>query len=289
MNTPIPTPRTDAATYPADCLGKTLVTNRDCSRALERELTALTAERDQLRAENATLRAAQKACEACDEPTAFEVRQLRAVFPQICAAIGNGAFCTPTVSVGFIESIPNEVQLVVAELRAEVEHFKFLHQCESESSVEAFARAYRAEAQLHALLLVCGTTDADKFTTWVDRANARADKAEAVLIDPQKLHAHCLRSLNEGQIAHLFGGKMTEIVHRAEKAEAELATEREKAERYRLATLKLDAELATERARLEWVFRNCKVTADDFTTGNRDVYAIHDREDLGAAMKEDAK
>ena len=42
MNTP--TPRTDAATYPADCLGKTLVTNRDCSRALERELIALCAE-----------------------------------------------------------------------------------------------------------------------------------------------------------------------------------------------------------------------------------------------------
>lgn len=41
-------------------------------------VTALTAERGQLRAENATLRAAQKACEACDEPTAFEVRQLRA-------------------------------------------------------------------------------------------------------------------------------------------------------------------------------------------------------------------
>ena len=43
--------------------------------------------------------------------------QLRAIFPQICTAIGNGAFCTPTVSVGFIQSIPNEVQLVVAELR----------------------------------------------------------------------------------------------------------------------------------------------------------------------------
>ena len=75
----------------------------------------------------------------------------------------------------------------------------------------------------------------------------------------------------------------------AEKAEAELATQREKAERYRLATLKLDAALTAERARLDWVFRNCKVTADDFTTGNRDVYAIHDREDLGAAMKEGAK
>ena len=71
--------------------------------------------------------------------------------------------------------------------------------------------------------------------------------------------------------------------------ERELAAEREKSERYRLAMLKLDAELATERARLDWVFRNCKVTADDYTTGNRDVYAIHDREDLGAAMKEDAK
>jgi hypothetical protein len=42
MNTP--TPRTDAATYPADCLGTTLVTNRDCSRALERELTRLRTE-----------------------------------------------------------------------------------------------------------------------------------------------------------------------------------------------------------------------------------------------------
>ena len=46
-----PTPRTDAATYPADCLGKTLVTNRDLARALETELTALTAECDQLRAD----------------------------------------------------------------------------------------------------------------------------------------------------------------------------------------------------------------------------------------------
>jgi hypothetical protein len=52
---------------------------------------------------------------------------------------------------------------------------------------------------------------------------------------------------------------------------------------------KIETELATERARLDWVFRNCKVMADDYTTGNRDVYAIHDREDLGAAMKEDAK
>lgn len=88
-------------------------------------------------------------------------------------------------------------------------------------------------------------------------------------------------------------------IERATKAEAD-------AERYRLVTLRQDAqlatakerlrseamddyaaikdlqrELATERARLDWVFRNCKVIADG--------YAIHDREDLGVAMKEDAK
>ena len=34
-----PTPRTDAATYPADCLGKTLVVHRDLARELETELT----------------------------------------------------------------------------------------------------------------------------------------------------------------------------------------------------------------------------------------------------------
>jgi hypothetical protein len=73
--------------------GQTAQALRDCSQQLETELAALTAERD----------------------------QLRAVFPQICAAIGNGAFCMPTVSIGFIESIPNEVQLVVAELRARAE------------------------------------------------------------------------------------------------------------------------------------------------------------------------
>jgi hypothetical protein len=104
----------------------------------------------------------------------------------------------------------------------------------------------------------------------------RAERAEAAFADPHALHAHCLRTLNEGQIAHLFGARVTEIVNRAERAEAELAaakerlrseamddyasiknlqrelaTEREKAERYRLVTLHRDAELATERARLD--------------------------------------
>ena len=51
----------------------------------------------------------------------------------------------------------------------------------------------------------------------------------------------------------------------------------------------LQRDLAIERARLDWVFQNCKVEANDYITGNLDVYYVHDREDLDAAMKEDAK
>ena len=43
------TPRTDEATYPADCLGKTLVVNRDCAAALETELAAKDKEADTAR------------------------------------------------------------------------------------------------------------------------------------------------------------------------------------------------------------------------------------------------
>jgi hypothetical protein len=187
MNTPTPTPRTDAATYPADCLGTTLVTHRDCSRVLETELAALTAERDQLRSdcENETKWAAHYLADSI----AAKARAERAEAAETVAlANWNGAL---------------------------------------ERAMKAEAERDHLHAQLRALTLICGTNDANKFETWVDRANARAERAEA--------------------------------------------------------------ELAAERARLDWVFRNCKVTADDFTTGNRDVYAIHDREDLGAAMKEGAK
>jgi len=108
---------------------------------------------------------------------------------------------------------------------------------------DANARAERAEAQLHALRLVCGTTDANKFETWTDRANARA-----------------------------------------ERAEAELAAEREKSERYRLATLKLDAELAEERARLDWLESDAGVDWQWSSSALTIRRAVID-----AAMKEDAQ
>ena len=153
MNTP--TPRTDAATYPADCLGQTLVTNRDCARELERELAALTAERD----------------------------QLRAIFPQICAAIGNGAFCTPTVSVGFIQSIPNEVHLVVAALRARGER--------AEAALAAATEECKnVRLKWHAVMGTCAAKEdaimeADEELA---RLRARAERAEDNLAALEQCH-----------------------------------------------------------------------------------------------------
>jgi hypothetical protein len=51
---------------------------------------------------------------------------------------------------------------------------------------QAEARAESAEQQLHALRLVCGTTDADKFSTWVTHAMARAERAEAEVTELKK-------------------------------------------------------------------------------------------------------
>jgi hypothetical protein len=43
------------------------------------------------------------------------------------------------------------------------------------------ARAEKAEAKLHALTLICGTNDVNKFQSWVDKERERAEKAEATI------------------------------------------------------------------------------------------------------------
>jgi uncharacterized protein YhaN len=55
-----------------------------------------------------------------------ELARIRSLFPAICKALGNGAFCTSDVSVEFLESIPNEVSCVVTRLRTENECLKAL-------------------------------------------------------------------------------------------------------------------------------------------------------------------
>jgi hypothetical protein len=128
---------------------------------------------------------------------------------------------------------------------------------EAERTDAIYQRACEVErdlrAQLHALQLVCGTNDANKFETWIDRANARA-----------------------------------------ERAEAELATEREKAERYRLTTLKLDAELAKEREKVR-VLREALENLRDEQNGaplcarEEQWKQAMDKADAALATTEDAK
>ena len=134
MNTPTPTPRTDAATYPADCLGTTLVTHRDCSRALETELVtltgaytcthhndqqrascpvclvaALTAERDQLRA---ALALGQQNCDDAYDDLRSERDQLRDQLAELHASFA-----------GNVHAERNQLR---AELTAEREKVRLL-------------------------------------------------------------------------------------------------------------------------------------------------------------------
>jgi hypothetical protein len=107
--------------------------------------------------------------------------------------------------------------------------------------------------------------DADELRADVVRLTARAERAEAEL----------------ARLARPCGWPHCEPV----KADhAELATEREKAERYRLVTLKLDAELATERARLDWLESDAGVDWQWSSSALTIRRAVID-----AAMKEGAK
>ena len=93
-----------------------------------------------------------------------------------------------------------------------------------------------------------------------------------------QLHSDCE---NETKWAAHYLAQAIAARGRAERAEADAAAYFQRANSFSKIGDEAEAELATERARLDWVFRNCKVIADG--------YAIHDREDLGVAMKEDAK
>ena len=88
------------------------------------------------------------------------------------------------------------------------------------------------------------------------------------------------------------GNAATDMRDACAKIERELAAERDKAERYRLASLKLEAELATERARLDYLGK-CDGAFDHIRWGDYRHYWGKGfgslREIVDAAMKEDAK
>ena len=224
MNTPnqlSDTPRTDAAwakTFLDDddqCRAGNAATDmRDACATLERELAALTGERDQLRADY------ERACQT--------VAQMHA------AAVGE--VCGPRR--GIVEDL-SDLRAERDQLRADLERFTG-----------------------HGLLdchAICDQRDA----ATVERDQLRAAIAEMPT-------CRCDRS-TEQQCE--LSAKVTA-----------LTAEREKAERYRLATLKLDAELAAERARLDAGTILLTVAGERVWHCGVDLRAAID-----AGIKEDAK
>jgi hypothetical protein len=163
--------------------------------------------------------------------------------------------------LGKMERIERKLATITAErdqLRADCENETKWAAHYLAQSIAEKARAARAEA---------GETVA--LTNW-NGALERAMKAEADLAALEQCHdANC-----RGVV----------------KIAAELDTEREKAERYRLVTLKQDAELATERARLDWLEK--RGPWESWFQPAKEVSLLLRapiRDAIDKAMKEDAK
>ena len=184
----------------------------------------------------------------------------------------------------------NIAQAMTAErdqLRAEVNRLRSDRDCEKrlrkdadEFRENAIARAERAEDNL-AALEQCHDDNcrevvriADELATAKERLRSEATDDYAAIKDLQRelateraIVSRIWTQLGSPTYEQLKGRSIYDLIDEL-KADYDLIDE-------------LKAELAKERARLDWVFRNCKVFAADYT--------IHDREDLGAAMKEHAK
>jgi len=186
---------------------------------------------------------------------------------------------------------------------AEVERLRSDRDCEKrlrkdaeelrEDAIARAEKAERAEASLHAMRLVCGTTDADKFSTWVDRANARAERAEAEVEAYKKTLAELTR-LNTKYIADQLNWDWQ---RQRDEARAELITRAGEIQT-------LAEELATERARLRQVALDaCKSalikpmvwSPSGYFMNPKDLGKINEQQveacvaAIDAAMKEDAK
>lgn len=188
--------------------------------------------------------------------------QLRAVFPKICAALANGACCTPDVSTGFIESIPNEVACVVSHLRAEVERLRDI------GCVEALMRAERAEADARR-----------ERVTWEAVAQRASDLAKSL----EEAEAE-LKAYRDAVGAQPWASDLP-IRVLLDQITSELLTTRN----LLMADTEAQAELTTERARLDWLEGN----AGDMHRYNSFKYIWFSHQNLraaiDAAMKEEAK
>ena len=230
----------------------------------------------------------------------LENAQVRAVFPKILAALGNGACCAPDVSVEFIKAIPNEVAGVVAQLRAEVAWWKNWHD-ENEKmedgiavKVQATIDGLRAEVerlkakisnQADRIRYLEGATNHATGTP-LSQAIARAEEAEhdcrvlsCQLTDAQA-ELDGIRALADRRnkrdhsqdTAHPLVAALDQALDIAQAELADLKAnnrfQRGHSAGYAEAKADCEAELAAERARLDWL--------------------EYDRDTLDAMMKKDA-
>ena len=186
------------------------------------------------------------------------------------AIIASGFQAVPEGFRVFARNLEAELIALTTErdqLRAEVEHYKFLHQCESDSSVEAFARAERAEAEVSKL---------------TDALDMMRDEFMRIIACPG-----C-----NAEIEDLANRAQLKLIQRVP-----VITQRDRAE----------TELAKERARMDWCIHHDHlvmssatgfsdplkhqvivydlVGAQTFETGFFDT----EREAIDAAMKEETK
>ena len=87
------------------------------------------------------------------------------------------------VAIGDAVRLLSELEII----KSEFEKVSLLCAQKADSNVELRLRAEKAEAQLHALTLICGTNDVNKFQSWVDKERERADEAEDECFEQSRL------------------------------------------------------------------------------------------------------
>jgi len=113
-----------------------------------------------------------------------ELAELRAIFPAICEAIGNGSFCSTQSSVEFLREVPKEVRLVVTGLRLDLAREKIRAEENGKLAHDAAIQLAAEREQVAILRSDCKRLEG--FTkTYRLRADENGDKlaAERALAD----------------------------------------------------------------------------------------------------------
>ena len=269
---------------------------RNASQRLDYEkVVEIGKENDQLRAEIVQL---QKNCTDIYDAGRKTEDQLRAVFPKICAALGNGAWCAPDVSLEFLQSIPNEVACVVTQLRAEIARLDtekpWLKEIkEMVASLSAALAESRAEVERLSKAPAeksCGELSCDECDARTAELVARAERAEAAIVREmdqrndavsERITQQDRAELAETELREISAEKLRWTLlaiargDEAQRAEADARRERitweavaQRASDLATSLEEAEAELATERVKVR-ALRDALKSIRPLTIGTR--------------------